>query len=1228
MSDVFDQISPDTVVKQPVAEQPVKTDVFDQVANDPFEKRINEFHTLIKNTPDAERITTLATAWTGNLFGINAWLSRKGLFLKRPTWFPKNEQLYQKVPTTWLLGALEKEKGDTGAFYEAIKRYDSELKLKDPEKWAIMAGQVGKVASEFALMPGKTATKFALQTALQTPSTEEEQLPVSEAVKQRAIQTGVSYLTGKALQWTGKITQPITEKVAKHFDITSPFAQKLLQTAIETPPVAGGFMALTALEGGNKEQVLETGIQILGFQALGLMQSGLFKEAAKAAVEFNPELAKETTPEKLAGTLEKIKPVETKEPLTVNVMKQNVEKYGMKELETRYKDWLVSPEGIAEKKALGLPEGNKFEEPALWETFNRELVKTAPETIAGQPEAKVAELTKPPMGYVKAIKNLNGKYEVKYQNGNLPEYPATGEKFNGEFDTAKIARSSFEAWWYKQQQSPPSAEKQVEELRAPPPGQEPIQPKPRLIGKSKALKLGHQLPDVLGWDDAQRRDFMNGLVKKTSMKDMSLKEMRTVVEALQAEVRKQGLETPELKLPTDELIGALQQKKTTEMGPIEELHPGKWRKLIYNAKNAGYRFLIGHEKIERFLEGLDKKKNGPFFKTFWEPAAQKDNLANEFTGQDQKLLQTTLDEIKIDVSELMGKPELVSGTKIKLTPDERIGTYMLSLNPKGVKNLMDGMGFTLTDLVEVKNSLTQQEKRVADFILKHFENQWPALKQAAAQAGYDLAKLKQEYSYAPIMRKDVDVELQPDFLNEIADQFIVPGTKPEAGMLKPRKPGAAGRLELSSMMMFFRNAARVNRFIQMAPYAREMSAILRNKDLRRELNSKTYGQGTKILENWLRDTVRGSIARDTGYIGKLVDLARRKNVLFALGRNILARSRQLLGTFNSMSVDPRMPGYMTKNFVEYSLPGGHKKLETFVYTRSLQMKNRDFERDIKAVFNKENAKKLLLGKRLSPRSMQGIAKTDKYVAALAWKSFYDMDMKDLKGDELGAIKFADTWTRRTQSMASPKDLPEFFRGGSLEKLFTTFQTETATLGNYWAHDIVGAKVRGEIGWRRFSYRLLVGYVLPALLFGDINRGRIQQSGKEVAVDLATYPVAPFIFLGNWIQRMITGLQTGIIGTAGFEGIITSVANIRKLLKSGELSETEYNAAIRSLIKGGAKTVGGFTGKITAQDIRTAEGVYDLATGQTQDWRRIIWSKRALEQGQKTEQNEPTFVEPK
>lgn len=70
---------------------------------------------------------------------------------------------------------------------------------------------------------------------------------------------------------------------------------------------------------------------------------------------------------------------------------------------------------------------------------------------------------------------------------------------------------------------------------------EPEPKRPAKLSRKKALKLGHQLPKTMGWDDAQRRDFMQELVGKSSMKNMTPKELRTVVETLQSQARDMGL---------------------------------------------------------------------------------------------------------------------------------------------------------------------------------------------------------------------------------------------------------------------------------------------------------------------------------------------------------------------------------------------------------------------------------------------------------------------------------------------------------------------------------------------------------------------------------------------------------------------------------------------------------------------------------------------------------------
>ncbi|MHC4799323.1 MAG: hypothetical protein ACYTF1_22020 [Planctomycetota bacterium] len=51
-------------------------------------------------------------------------------------------------------------------------------------------------------------------------------------------------------------------------------------------------MGLTALQGGSTEEILESGITVLGFEAVSLAQRGLHKRAVKAAIKARPELVK------------------------------------------------------------------------------------------------------------------------------------------------------------------------------------------------------------------------------------------------------------------------------------------------------------------------------------------------------------------------------------------------------------------------------------------------------------------------------------------------------------------------------------------------------------------------------------------------------------------------------------------------------------------------------------------------------------------------------------------------------------------------------------------------------------------------------------------------------------------------------------------------------------------------------------------------------------------------
>lgn len=235
-----------------------------------YNEQIDYWKKVIGDLPKGERSAIYLLATAENAFGLASWMSRKGLIF------------------------TEKDKGEVSAFFDALDEYHNEsnrpvvkimgkqVKLPDP---AYLGGEVLKTMAEFYALPGGkaktiggqilgTAGKFAGQEALQFPTTEQSQLPMGEYLQQKAASSVKQGLIGGAMGVTGKL-------------IPNPLYR--------IPLTTGGFMTLTAMEGGTPEQILSSGIQILGFEALGLAEQaykgvGDIRAAIKAARKYNPKL--------------------------------------------------------------------------------------------------------------------------------------------------------------------------------------------------------------------------------------------------------------------------------------------------------------------------------------------------------------------------------------------------------------------------------------------------------------------------------------------------------------------------------------------------------------------------------------------------------------------------------------------------------------------------------------------------------------------------------------------------------------------------------------------------------------------------------------------------------------------------------------------------------------------------------------------------------------------------
>lgn len=716
--------------------------------------------------------------------------------------------------------------------------------------------------------------------------------------------------------------------------------------------------------------------------------------------------------------------------------------------------------------------------------------------------------------------------------------------------------------------------------------------KPKKPSKKELLRRGHQIPEQLNIKDEERRDLQEMVTGKRTMAEMSKDQMIKWIEYLDTELAARGEVYEEQPEVFPQIIESL---TTAAKVPV-----GRIRKYFRESRLGG--LWSDLKRIERWLEALDGYEDGPLHQHIWKRVKQADELRNVNIGREQTEFFRIIEDQNIDSAIWCGAKEKIR-EGLELTPFEQIGVYLLAQNDNGFKYLTKGMAVTEEDITLIGDKLTEEQLAVAAWLDEQYRLQWPVIRAAAIEAGVDPKLLEQELNYSPILRTDLEDDV--DFVSLLTEQFNQQSLKPEKGFLEQRKKRALGKIELDAGIIYMKNIQRIETFKAMAPVAANLGRIFHNPIFKTALNEATEGRGMKIMNTWLRDTVRGFMPGPQSEHAKLISMMRRNGIIYAIGYNIPSVMRQTLSLNNAIALDPLMLKYVPANMLE-ATRGNYKTMEEFVEERSALVRTREYDRDLKKKWDASALGKRLRGKKpWSEKATNWIRWTDKRTVVTAWKSLYDVALEK-KMTEQEAVEFADQGITRTQPMANMKDLPHFFRGGTLERLLSTFQNQVNNNLNFYVHDIVGARIAGKISNTEVAYRVMWSYVIPAILFGIIGRGRlpITEEGinwKALAVDLATYPIATLMLAGRLINRMIRGWgNSGTVGEIAPEEAVRTVQAARR-------------GDIPGMIKHAAATYGAATGRIPAQAIRTVGGAMDLAAGTTRDPRRLIYTQWALDQ---------------
>jgi hypothetical protein len=722
----------------------------------------------------------------------------------------------------------------------------------------------------------------------------------------------------------------------------------------------------------------------------------------------------------------------------------------------------------------------------------------------------------------------------------------------------------------------------------------------KLLDKKQVTDRTHNLADLLGYDLVARKALNERLTGKDSMKSMVPAQREQVMMFLEREAKEKGLNVEGMDItPVGEMMTKLRERKQKPaLTARDRRRLSKTRRILHGMKTKVSQYFMNMTRMRRFSRALDNyEENGPFTRNLFNPVKKADVKA---TGNFTAVMEETLAALKeqgIDPAAMMVEVKDI-GIEDKLSTSERIGVYALSKNEKTLSHLTSMFSEEEIEKIVASVELSDKEKAVAVQIGTYFEQGWPQFEAVAKAVG--IKSMVKEENYITAFITDRDELESPDFLEGLAQSVGDGKVIPAKERTMKRKKDAKREIELDIFAIHARAARSIERFKVMAPVAHKAGAIINHRGFKNSLNNATYGNGAKLYQQWLQDSVRGKAAYDSSGFAPMIRSLRTSSVNYVLGFKVLTAMKQGGSLLNGMAVDPKMVPLTIANMAKYSTPAKFNELRKMATDKSTLLANRDWDRDLRATYNKKQIVKFYKGKSLSPVAMKFAQHIDKRTTTTVWWSAYQL-AQGQGINEVESIQFADGVIQDTQPMGSAVDLPMFFRGGELAKALTIFQNQVNQNGNYLWYNILGESKAKKINLTQTGYRIMMTQILPALLLGTVSRGRPPESAGEVAKDLGSYLLSPFVFLGGLVLNIATGEwgRSGSIAETPFKEAGRLVAAIQK-------------GDGKKIITTAARATGAWTGgKIPLQAIQTAEGGWDLATGETEDWRRLVWSEYAL-----------------
>jgi len=622
-------------------------------------------------------------------------------------------------------------------------------------------------------------------------------------------------------------------------------------------------------------------------------------------------------------------------------------------------------------------------------------------------------------------------------------------------------------------------------------------------------------------------------------------------------------------------------------------------------------FLNRTFRVERILMKLDEYIEGGKMQTiFYEPVnkAKDEKLKGIMRMQDQFI--DLVKRNKIDLGKILtDKIELAKD--VVITPSERIGIYLHSLNPDNLMHLKYGNNFSDELIQKAIEGMTNDEKTIAEFLQKYFTEEGPAISKIRTLIeGKSLGITENYFPIRLQWKADPIINFEQELTKEESQRFAAKwaSSRIAKGFLKERSHKAMQPVDLDALSIFWDHLEKVEHYKAFAPVVRDLQLILKNPEVRTAVQSAGGREVYKVLDQWLKQVAETNPYRPLSSGDAAIRTMRVNAVTAVLGINLTTAVKQFASFFNGIAEIGELPAL--KGLLEAMVH--NKEIMQLMKEYSPQIYKRSFEREVaEAKVIKELEKRML--NKLSKREIFMILTTtiDRITVNAIWKGAFDDYLKRNPGELKRAAEYAERAIRRTQPFFDIKDLAEYWRSGEFMKTLTMFTNQLNQNWNYYWHDIWGKFSKKRIPFTEVVRKTIEAFVIPALIIAWASNSRPSKNVKEFVRDEIAQALAVIPILGSWLAS----------GYKGFRG--QGVVSTELLSTAQEIGYRISKSQWEKVAMTTPELVGYAYGLPVVQPKRIVETIVDMASGETDDWLRLIWGKYTREKA-KTEKAESTI----